>query len=93
MGADPMQAGSQAHTLVADIRKRKGIKPEVQPLGEYEDKVRGRGLVGDDAGTWALERLMFSGWRFAGCAAGCWLYVAAVGDGRLGLGYQVGLSG
>jgi elongation factor 2 len=39
MGADPMQAGSQANTLVLDIRKRKGIKPEVQPLGEYEDKL------------------------------------------------------
>lgn len=37
--ADPLSAGSQAHTIVTDIRKRKGIKPEVQPLNEYEDKL------------------------------------------------------
>ena len=41
MQADPLAAGTQAATLVADIRKRKGIKLDVQPLGEYEDKVRG----------------------------------------------------
>lgn len=39
MQADPLSAGSQTHTLVGDIRKRKGIKPEVQPLNEYEDKL------------------------------------------------------
>jgi len=39
MGADPMVAGTQAHTLVLDIRKRKGIKPETQPLSDYEDKL------------------------------------------------------
>ncbi|KAI8476985.1 MAG: elongation factor 2 [Monoraphidium minutum] len=39
MAADPLSAGSTAATIVADIRKRKGIKPDVQPLGEYEDKL------------------------------------------------------
>jgi elongation factor 2 len=39
MQADPMSSGSQAHTLITDIRKRKGIKPDVQPLSEYEDKL------------------------------------------------------
>ncbi|KAL4548903.1 hypothetical protein Ndes2526B_g01440 [Nannochloris sp. 'desiccata'] len=37
--ADPMVAGSQANTLVLDIRKRKGLKPEPSPIGEYEDKL------------------------------------------------------
>ncbi|KAJ9532280.1 elongation factor 2 [Haematococcus lacustris] len=37
--ADPLQSGSQAHTLIADIRKRKGIKLEILPLNEYEDKL------------------------------------------------------
>jgi translation elongation factor EF-G len=35
----PSQDGSQTHTLVRDIRKRKGIKPEPAPLNEYEDKL------------------------------------------------------
>lgn len=39
LNADPLEAGSQAGKLIADIRKRKGIKPEVQPLSEYEDKL------------------------------------------------------
>jgi elongation factor 2 len=39
MQADPLQPGSQSHTLITDIRKRKGIKPDVQPLNEYEDKL------------------------------------------------------
>jgi elongation factor 2 len=50
MGADPLSAGSQTNTLVLDIRKRKGIKPEVQPLGEYEDK-----LVGGAARGWGVS--------------------------------------
>lgn len=37
--ADPLTPDSQANKIVADIRKRKGIKLEVQPLGEYEDKL------------------------------------------------------
>lgn len=36
-----MSAGSQANTICMDIRKRKGIKAEIMPLSEYEDKVRG----------------------------------------------------
>ena len=39
MPSDPMQAGSQANGIVLDIRKRKGIKPEPAPLGDYEDKL------------------------------------------------------
>ena len=39
LNADPLDASSQAGKLIADIRKRKGIKPEVQPLSEYEDKL------------------------------------------------------
>ena len=39
MGADPLTAGSQANTLVLDIRKRKGLRPDISPLGEYEDKL------------------------------------------------------
>lgn len=39
LNADPLQSGSQAANLITDIRKRKGIKLEVQPLGEYEDKL------------------------------------------------------
>lgn len=39
MGADPLAAGSQANTIVLDIRKRKGLKPEPAPLAEYEDKL------------------------------------------------------
>jgi len=37
--ADPLQSGSQANTIITEIRKRKGIKTEVQPLSEYEDKL------------------------------------------------------
>jgi hypothetical protein len=36
MQADPMQAGTQTNTIIMDIRKRKGIKPEPAPLGDYE---------------------------------------------------------
>ena len=39
MQADPLTVGSQAHTLVLDIRKRKGLKPEPSPVSEYEDKL------------------------------------------------------
>lgn len=36
---DPLQAGSMANTIVMDIRKRKGVKLEIMPLNEYEDKL------------------------------------------------------
>ena len=39
MNTDPMSSGSPANTIVLDIRKRKGLKPEPMPLGEYEDKL------------------------------------------------------
>jgi hypothetical protein len=40
MQADPMSAGSQTNTIIMDIRKRKGIKPEPAPLSEYEVRQR-----------------------------------------------------
>ena len=39
MSQDPMVAGNQAATIVADIRKRKGLKDTISPLSEYEDKL------------------------------------------------------
>ncbi|KAK4787490.1 hypothetical protein SAY86_011323 [Trapa natans] len=39
MSADPLEAGSQASQLVADIRKRKGLKEQMTPLSEFEDKL------------------------------------------------------
>jgi elongation factor 2 len=39
MSANPLEEGSQSHTIVLDIRKRKGLKPEPSPLNEYEDKL------------------------------------------------------
>lgn len=39
MGADPMTLDSQTNKIIKDIRKRKGIKADVAPLSEYEDKL------------------------------------------------------
>jgi len=39
MNADPLEAGTSAATLVADIRKRKGLKEQMTPLSEFEDKL------------------------------------------------------
>ncbi|PWA54934.1 ribosomal protein S5/Elongation factor G/III/V family protein [Artemisia annua] len=39
MSADPLDAGSQAATLVTQIRKRKGLKEQMTPLSEFEDKL------------------------------------------------------
>ena len=36
MTSDPLDGTSQSGKIVLDIRKRKGLKPEVQPLNEYE---------------------------------------------------------
>lgn len=36
---DPLSGGGMAFDLVTKIRARKGLKPGVQPLGEYEDKL------------------------------------------------------
>ena len=37
--ANPLEPQTQAGKLVADIRKRKGLKLEVPPLNEWEDKL------------------------------------------------------
>ncbi|XRB04818.1 elongation factor 2 [Pycnococcus provasolii] len=39
MQADPLSPGSQTADIIAGIRKRKGIKLEIQPVSEYEDKL------------------------------------------------------
>ncbi|GMH39926.1 hypothetical protein BSKO_07830 [Bryopsis sp. KO-2023] len=39
MVQDPLSEGNAASTLVLDIRKRKGLKPNPSPLAEYEDKI------------------------------------------------------
>lgn len=39
MSSDPLESGSQASTLVANIRKRKGLKEQLTPLSEFEDKL------------------------------------------------------
>ncbi|GJY48983.1 elongation factor 2-like protein [Tanacetum coccineum] len=39
MSADPLEATSQAATLVTQIRKRKGLKEQMTPLSESEDKL------------------------------------------------------
>eukprot|EP00245_Coleochaete_scutata_P016009 TRINITY_DN7331_c0_g1_i1.p1 TRINITY_DN7331_c0_g1~~TRINITY_DN7331_c0_g1_i1.p1 ORF type:complete len:844 (-),score=226.07 TRINITY_DN7331_c0_g1_i1:545-3076(-) len=39
MTSDPRDPTSQAGIVVADIRKRKNLKPEMTPLTEYEDKL------------------------------------------------------
>ena len=37
--SDPLEPGSMANKLVADIRKRKGLRPEVAPLDSFIDKL------------------------------------------------------
>ncbi|KAL0884577.1 hypothetical protein Bca101_008558 [Brassica carinata] len=37
--SDPMENGSQASAIVADIRKRKGLKLQITPLSDLEDKL------------------------------------------------------
>ncbi|CAL8168193.1 unnamed protein product [Prunus armeniaca] len=39
MMSDPLEAGSQASELVTDIRKRKGLKEQMTPLSEFEEKL------------------------------------------------------
>ena len=39
LNSDPLNPDSQSGKLVCDIRKRKGSKPNVPPLNEYEDKL------------------------------------------------------
>ncbi|KAK8651916.1 hypothetical protein V6N13_141491 [Hibiscus sabdariffa] len=42
MSSDPLEPGSQAAAHVAEIRKRKGLKEQMTPLSEYEDKLYSR---------------------------------------------------
>jgi elongation factor 2 len=37
--ADPQQSGSMTNAIVIDIRKRKGLRPEVPPISEFEDRI------------------------------------------------------
>ena len=39
MPSDPLEDGSQASTLVKEIRKRKGLKEEITPLSDLEDNL------------------------------------------------------
>lgn len=39
LSSDPMEDGTQANTIITDIRKRKGIKLVPTPLSEWEDKL------------------------------------------------------
>ncbi|KAJ0595870.1 hypothetical protein HanRHA438_Chr04g0160351 [Helianthus annuus] len=39
MSFDLLEVGSQASTLVTQIRKRKGLKEQMTPLSEFEDKL------------------------------------------------------
>ncbi|PWA92952.1 Elongation factor G, III-V domain-containing protein [Artemisia annua] len=39
MSSDPLEVGSQANSLVLNIRKRKGLKEQITPLSEFEDKL------------------------------------------------------
>jgi elongation factor 2 len=39
MSSDPLEAGSPAAQLVLDIRKRKGLKEQMTPLSDFEDKL------------------------------------------------------
>ncbi|VAI39507.1 unnamed protein product [Triticum turgidum subsp. durum] len=39
MSSDPLEAGSQSATLVTEIRKRKGLKEQMTPLSDFEDKL------------------------------------------------------
>jgi elongation factor 2 len=36
---DPLSEGNMANTIMTNIRKRKGLKPEPTPLAEYEDRL------------------------------------------------------
>ncbi|VAI91958.1 unnamed protein product [Triticum turgidum subsp. durum] len=39
MASDPLDPGTQSATLVTDIRKRKGLKEQMTPLSDFEDKL------------------------------------------------------
>ncbi|KAG0500459.1 hypothetical protein HPP92_000531 [Vanilla planifolia] len=39
LSSDPLEVGSHAAQIVSDIRKRKGLKEQMTPLSEFEDKL------------------------------------------------------
>ncbi|KAF9626389.1 hypothetical protein IFM89_033208 [Coptis chinensis] len=39
MSSNPLEAGSQAANLMSEIHKRKGLKEQMTPLSEFEDKL------------------------------------------------------
>jgi elongation factor 2 len=39
MNSDPLEVDSQSFNLVKDIRKRKGLKEQMTPLSDFEDKL------------------------------------------------------
>merc|ERR1712139_754558 len=39
LSPDPLQSGSMTNIIVADIRKRKGLKPDLPSIAEFEDKL------------------------------------------------------
>jgi elongation factor 2 len=39
LNSDPYDSSTQSGTLVTEIRKRKGLKDQITPLSEYEDKL------------------------------------------------------
>ena len=39
MGSNPTEPGTKTNQVVLDIRKRKGINPDIPPLDRYLDKL------------------------------------------------------
>ena len=37
--SDPFKEGTMCEKLVLEIRKRKGLKPEIPPVSKFEDKL------------------------------------------------------
>lgn len=81
MQADPMAPGSQTNTIVLDIRKRKGIKAEPAPLGEYEVRRAKRGRAPARRGGDVVVEVVCCLWlcmhewmeqtSFAACGCAC----------------------
>jgi elongation factor 2 len=68
MASDPLDGTSQSGKIVLDIRKRKGLKPEVQPLNEYE--VRGPLRRAPPGCARAVLRAKLTRFPFTGQAVG-----------------------
>lgn len=39
MSSDLLEAGTESARILSEIRKRKGLKEQITPLSEYEDKL------------------------------------------------------